>query len=157
MFSGREVSIADLWMDLSDPESTLFGQFWHLRGRGYKSVSLPLAWRDLGKSVGLRRPYEAAFGEDTLPYRVHDQGCHPLLPSCLQPCLPACLPACLPRITSNSVCCLSPCCPAVCRPAVLLPCCPAVLLICRPALLAPCCTAALSPGLSLLNALPLAT
>ena len=144
MFSGKEVSVTDLWMDLSDPESTLFGQFWHLRGRGYKSVSLPLAWRDLGKSVGLRRPYEAAFGEDTLPYRVHDQGCHPLLPSCLQPCLPACLPA----SDYLKLCLLS---------VALLPCCPAVLVICRPALLAPCCPAALSPGLRLLNALPLAT
>ena len=145
MFSGREVSIADLWMDLSDPESTLFGQFWHLRGRGYKSVSFLLAWRDLGKSVGLRRPYEAAFGEETLPSP------RPRLPPA-PAIMPPALPACLPRITSNSVCCLSPCCPDV-----LLPCCPAVLVICRPALLAPCCPAALSPGLRLLNALPLAT
>ena len=149
MFSGREVSIADLWMDLSDPESTLFGQFWHLRGRGYKSVSFLLAWRDLGKSVGLRRPYEAAFGEETLPTvsttKAATRSCH-------HASSPAYLPACLPRITSNSVCCLSPCCPDV-----LLPCCPAALVICRPALLAPCCPAALSPGLRLLNALPLAT
>ena len=133
MFSGREVSIADLWMDLSDPESTLFGHFGTCEGvviRVFRFCWLGETWVSLLASGALtRQPLAKTHYHTVSTTKAATRSCH-------HASSPACLPACLELPQTLS---------AVCRPAallsvVLLPCCPVDLSPCLAGALLPCCT-----------------
>ena len=88
-------------MDLLEPESTLSGQFRHLCGRGYKSVTFRSARLALGKGIAVRRPYEDSLGRKgsdrfAFPPKAVASLSQTLSAGCLLPCYPGALAPCYP-------------------------------------------------------------